>query len=141
MLGIVNGTTNYILTRMGEEGAEFADVLADAQALGYAEADPTADVEGHDAAQKAAIIAGLSFHTSVTAADVYCEGITGITKADVEAAADMGFVIKLLAIAEELRRRGLRAGAPHDGSAHPPAGLGPRGLQRGVRDRGVGRAR
>ena len=102
VLGIVNGTTNYILTRMGEEGADFADVLADAQQLGYAEADPTADVEGHDAAQKAAIIAGLSFHTSVTAADVYCEGITGITRADVQAADDMGFVIKLLAIAEEL---------------------------------------
>ena len=101
VLGIVNGTTNYILTRMGEEGAPFGAVLADAQALGYAEADPTADVEGLDAAAKAAIIAGLAFHTSVTAADVYCEGITGITPVDVAAASDMGFVIKLLAIAEE----------------------------------------
>ncbi len=102
VLGIVNGTTNYILTKMGEEGADFDAVLADAQALGYAEADPTADVGGHDAAAKAAIIAGLAFHTSVTAADVYCEGITSITSADVAAANDMGFVIKLLAIAEEL---------------------------------------
>jgi homoserine dehydrogenase len=102
VLGIVNGTTNYILTKMTEEGADYATVLADAQALGYAEADPTADVGGHDAAAKAAIIAGLAFHTSVTAADVYCEGITGITAADVSAARDMGFVIKLLAIAEQL---------------------------------------
>ncbi len=102
VLGIVNGTTNYILTRMAEEGAAFDDVLADAQALGFAEADPTADVGGHDAAAKAAIIAGLSFHTWVTAADVYCEGITAVTAADVAAAADMGYVIKLLAIAEEL---------------------------------------
>jgi homoserine dehydrogenase len=102
VLGIVNGTTNYILTKMTEEGADYATVLADAQALGYAEADPTADVGGHDAAAKAAIIAGLAFHTSVTAADVYCEGITGISSADVAAARDMGFVIKLLAIAEQL---------------------------------------
>jgi homoserine dehydrogenase len=102
VLGIVNGTTNYILTKMDEEGADYATVLADAQALGYAEADPTADVAGHDAAAKAAILAGLAFHTSVTAADVYCEGIAGITGADVAAAHDMGFVIKLLAIAEEL---------------------------------------
>lgn len=102
VLGIVNGTTNYILTKMTEEGADYASVLADAQALGYAEADPTADVGGHDAAAKAAILAGLAFHTSITAADVYCEGITEITDADVAAARDMGFVIKLLAIAEEL---------------------------------------
>lgn len=102
VLGIVNGTTNYILTRMTEEGAAFDAVLADAQALGYAEADPTADVAGHDAAAKAAILAGLAFHTSVTASDVHCEGITSITQADVAAARDMGLVIKLLAIAEEL---------------------------------------
>ncbi len=102
VLGIVNGTTNYILTKMAEEGADYASVLADAQALGYAEADPTADVAGYDAAAKAAIIAGLAFHTSVTAADVFCEGITGVTAADIEAAREMGFVIKLLAIAEQL---------------------------------------
>jgi len=100
VLGIVNGTTNYILTRMDEEGADYAAVLADAQRLGYAEADPTADVGGLDAAAKAAILASLAFHTRVTGADVYCEGITEVTGADVAAARDMGFVIKLLAIAD-----------------------------------------
>ena len=100
VMGIVNGTTNYILTRMDEEGADYADVLADAQALGYAEADPTADVAGHDAAAKAAILASLAFHTRVTLADVSCEGIENVTAADVAAAREMGFVIKLLAIAD-----------------------------------------
>lgn len=100
VLGIVNGTTNFILTKMDEEGADYQAVLAEAQALGYAEADPTADVGGHDAAAKAAIIAGLAFHTAITADDVYCEGITGVTAEDVVAARDLGFVIKLLAIAE-----------------------------------------
>lgn len=100
VMGIVNGTTNYILTRMDEEGADYADVLADAQALGYAEADPTADVAGHDAAAKAAILASLAFHTRVTLADVSCEGIEHVTAADVAAAREMGFVIKLLAIAD-----------------------------------------
>ncbi len=100
VLGIVNGTTNYILTRMDEEGAAYADVLADAQALGYAEADPTADVEGHDAAAKAAILAELAFHTRVTLDDVHCEGISNVTADDIRAARDMGFVIKLLAVAE-----------------------------------------
>ena len=76
VLGIVNGTTNYILTRMDETGATFDDALAEAQALGYAEADPTADVEGYDAAAKAAILAGIAFHTRVTIDDVYREGIT-----------------------------------------------------------------
>ncbi len=100
VMGIVNGTTNYILTRMDEEGADYADVLADAQALGYAEADPTADVAGLDAAAKAAILASLAFHTRVTLDDVSCEGIENVTAADVAAARDMGFVIKLLAIAD-----------------------------------------
>lgn len=100
VLGIVNGTTNFILSKMDEEGADYADVLAEAQALGYAEADPTADVEGLDAAAKAAILAELAFHTRVTAADVSCEGISKVTAADVQAARDMGFVIKLLAVAE-----------------------------------------
>ena len=86
VLGIVNGTTNYILTRMDETGAGFAEALAEAQALGYAEADPTADVEGFDAAAKAAILAALAFHTRVTAADVYREGITEVTAADVACA-------------------------------------------------------
>ena len=100
VLGIVNGTTNYILTKMDEEGLPYAEVLREAQALGYAEADPTADVEGHDAAAKAAILASLAFHTRVTIDDVYCEGISKVTAADMHAAHDMGFVIKLLAIAE-----------------------------------------
>ncbi len=100
VMGIINGTTNYILTKMHESGSSFKDALAEAQALGYAEADPTADVEGFDAAAKAAILAGLSFHSVVTDEDVYREGITGITAEDVKVAKEMGFVIKLLAIAE-----------------------------------------
>ena len=100
VMGIVNGTTNYILTRMDEEGADYADVLADAQALGYAEADPTADVGGLDAAAKAAILASLAFHTRVTLSDVACEGIQNVSAEDVAAAREMGFVIKLLAIAD-----------------------------------------
>ena len=100
VMGIVNGTTNYILTKMDEEGSAFADVLKEAQALGFAEADPTADIEGHDAAAKAAILAGLAFHTRVTSKDVYCEGISKISARDVAVARDMDHVIKLLAIAE-----------------------------------------
>jgi homoserine dehydrogenase len=100
ILGIVNGTTNFILTKMDEEGSDYAEVLKEAQALGYAEADPTADVEGHDAAAKAAILASLAFHTRVTIDDVYCEGISKVTAADIKAAKDMGFVVKLLAVAE-----------------------------------------
>ncbi len=100
VLGIVNGTTNYILTRMDETGAGFEEALEEATALGYAEADPTADIEGFDAAAKAAILAGLAFHTRVTAADVHREGITEVTAADVASAKDMGCVVKLLAICE-----------------------------------------
>lgn len=100
VLGIVNGTCNYILTRMTETGAGFADALDEATALGYAEADPTADVEGFDAAAKAAILATLAFHTRITAADVHREGIAEITAADVASAREMGCVVKLLAIAE-----------------------------------------
>jgi len=100
VLGIVNGTTNFILTKMDEEGAGYADVLAEAQALGFAEADPTADVEGYDAAAKAAILASLAFHTRVRLDDVHREGIVGVTVEDIAAARDMGFVIKLLAVAE-----------------------------------------
>ena len=100
LMGIVNGTTNYILTKMHEDDREFADVLKEAQALGYAEADPTADVEGFDAAAKAAILSGLAFHTRVTADDVYREGISKITLEDVKIAKSMDHVIKLLAIAE-----------------------------------------
>jgi len=100
LMGIVNGTTNYILTKMHEDSREFADVLKEAQALGYAEADPTADIEGFDAAAKAAILSGLAFHTRVTVDDVYREGITKITLEDVNIAKSMDHVIKLLAIAE-----------------------------------------
>jgi len=100
VIGIVNGTTNFVLTRMDETGAGFAEALDEATALGYAEADPTADVEGFDAAAKAAILAGLAFHTRVTAADVHREGISEVTSADVAAARSMGCVVKLLAIAE-----------------------------------------
>ncbi len=100
VLGIVNGTTNFILDRMDSTGAGFADALDEATALGYAEADPTADIEGFDAAAKAAILAGLAFHTKVTAADVYREGITEVTAADVASARELNSVVKLLAICE-----------------------------------------
>lgn len=100
VMGIVNGTTNYILTKMDEEGRAFDEVLKEAQSLGYAEADPTADIEGFDAASKAAIIAGLAFHSRVSVDDVYREGISSITADDVAVAKTMNHVIKLLAIAE-----------------------------------------
>ena len=100
VMGIVNGTTNYILSRMHESGAGFEDALEEAQALGYAEADPTADVDGFDAAAKAAILAGLAFHTRVTAADVYREGISEVSANDIASATEMNGVVKLLAIAE-----------------------------------------
>ena len=101
VLGIVNGTTNYILTRMDETGAGFGEALDEATELGYAEADPSADIEGFDAAAKAAILAGLAFHTRVTTADVHREGITELTAGDIAAARQMGCVVKLLAIAEQ----------------------------------------
>jgi homoserine dehydrogenase len=100
VMGIVNGTTNYILSRMDESGAGFEEALEEAQALGYAEADPSADIDGFDAAAKAAILAGLAFHTRVVAADVHREGISDVTAGDVASARDMGAVVKLLAIAE-----------------------------------------
>ncbi|MHC5676213.1 homoserine dehydrogenase [Nostoc sp.] len=98
--GIVNGTTNYILTRMQTEGSNFSDVLADAQRLGYAEADPTADVEGLDAADKIAILASLGFGGRINLQDVYTEGIRQVSKTDIAYAEKLGFVIKLLAIAK-----------------------------------------
>ncbi len=124
VLGIVNGTTNYILDRMDTSGAGFADALEEAQALGYAEPDPTADIEGFDAAAKAAILAGLAFHTGVTAADVYREGITGVTAADIASARELGHVVKLLAICE--RRDGgvsVRAHPAMIPRTHPLAGV------------------
>lgn len=102
VMGIVNGTTNFILDAMDSTGAEFSDALAEATRLGYAEADPTADIEGHDAAAKGAILASLAFHTRYALEDVHCEGITGVTATDIAAAKDAGYVIKLLAIAEKL---------------------------------------
>ena len=100
VLGIVNGTTNFILDRMDSSGAGFAESLEEAQALGYAEADPTADVEGFDAAAKAAILASLAFHTPVTAADVHREGITEVSATDILSARGLGRVVKLLAICD-----------------------------------------
>ncbi|HST49809.1 homoserine dehydrogenase [Jatrophihabitans sp.] len=100
VIGIVNGTTNFILSRMAASGAGFSEALAEATALGYAEADPSADVDGFDAAAKAAILAGLAFHTRVTAADVHREGISEVSAADVASAAAMDCTVKLLAICE-----------------------------------------
>lgn len=101
VVGILNGTTNYILTRMAEEGADYAEVLADAQRLGYAEADPTADVGGHDAAAKCAILASLAFDTTVHGEDVFREGIESVSADDIRTADRLGYVIKLVGIASE----------------------------------------
>jgi len=105
VMGIVNGTTNYILTRMADEGGDFSTILADAQRLGYAEANPSSDVEGIDAGRKTAILSTLAFHSAVTLDDVYIEGITGITREDILFAAQMDFVVKLLAICKEVDGR------------------------------------
>ena len=124
VMGIVNGTTNFVLTRMDETGAGFAEALDEATALGYAEADPTADVEGFDAAAKAAILASLAFHTRVTAADVHREGITEVTAADVASAQAMGCVVKLLAIAErEGNAVGVRVHPAMIPRSHPLGGV------------------
>ncbi len=101
IMGIVNGTTNFILTKMSQEGKNFADILAEAQSLGYAEADPTSDVGGHDAARKMAILASIAFNTRVTDASVFAEGITKITAADIAYAQELGYAIKLLGITKE----------------------------------------
>src|ERR671930_963421 len=102
VLGIVNGTTNYVLWRMASTGAGYEEALAEATELGYAEPDPSADVEGFDAAAKCAILASLAFNTRVVAGDVYREGITDVTAADIAAASRMGYTVKLLAIAEQV---------------------------------------
>jgi homoserine dehydrogenase len=99
VMGIVNGTTNYILDKMTTESLTFGEALTQAQELGYAEADPTADIEGYDAAAKASILASLAFHTEVAGGDVHREGITALTTDDIAAAASLGYVIKLLAVA------------------------------------------
>jgi len=102
VMGIVNGTTNYMLTSMSEEGSEYATALAEAQALGYAEADPRADVEGYDARAKAAILAGIAFDADVVPSDVYTEGITAIGASDIAFAHKLGYEVKLLAVAERV---------------------------------------
>src|SRR3954470_6390014 len=119
VLGIVNGTTNFILDKMDTTGAGFDEALEEAQELGYAEADPTADVEGFDAAAKAAILASLAFHSRVTAADVHREGITDVTAADIASAAEMGSVVKLLAIAELVDAGGAEGGSGVSVRVHP----------------------
>ncbi|GGS95811.1 homoserine dehydrogenase [Nonomuraea spiralis] len=126
VLGIVNGTTNYILDKMDTTGASFTDALEEAQTLGYAEADPTADVEGFDAAAKAAILAGLAFHSRVTADKVHREGITDITATDVASAKAMGYVIKLLAIcqrSDDGHSFGVRVHPAMIPRTHPLAGV------------------
>jgi homoserine dehydrogenase len=123
VMGIVNGTTNYILTRMSEEGASYADALAEAQGLGYAEADPTADVEGYDAGAKAAIIASIAFGVNVVSGDVYHEGISKVTADDITFAHRLGYEVKLLAIAEQdaAGRVGVRVHPAMLPKAHPLA--------------------
>lgn len=100
MMGIINGTTNYILTKMTNEGGSYSDILKEAQRLGYAEADPTADVEGYDAAYKLSILSSLAFHTKVPFSKIYREGITKITSKDIQYGKQLGYVLKLLAIAK-----------------------------------------
>ena len=109
VMGIVNGTTNFILDRMESTGADFQDALAEATALGYAEADPTADIEGFDAASKAAILASLAFHSEVAVEKVHREGITTVTAAQIDAARQAGYAVKLLAICERISETGLVA--------------------------------
>jgi len=124
VIGILNGTTNYILTKMSEEGRQFEEVLAEAQKLGYAESDPTADVEGLDAARKIAILSSIAFNSRVTVSDVYAEGISKITPSDIQYAKNLGYVIKLLAVAKEseagIQTRVHPAFIPKD---HPLAGV------------------
>lgn len=124
VVGILNGTTNYILTQMTEEQMPYAQALAEAQALGYAEADPAADVDGHDAAAKTAIIASLAFDTAVHGDDVYREGITAVTPADIEVAQQLGYVVKLLGIASEIDGRiGVRVHPTFLPASHALAGV------------------
>ncbi len=130
VMGIVNGTTNFILSRMDSTGAGFDEALAEATALGYAEADPTADVDGYDAAAKAAILAGLAFHTRVTMSDVHREGIGDVTAADIASAKAIDCTVKLLAICERVQtadgteRVSVRTHPAMIPRAHPLAGVG-----------------
>jgi len=130
VMGIVNGTTNYILSRMDETGASFGEALEEATELGYAEADPTADVDGFDAGAKAAILAGLAFHTRVAASDVHREGIADVTASDVASAKEMGYTVKLLAICDRVTDAdgaesiGVRVHPAMIPLSHPLAGVG-----------------
>jgi len=126
VMGIVNGTTNFILTKMTDEGADYSAALSEAQRLGFAERDPTADVEGFDAGAKAAIIASIAFGARVVAGDVYHEGISGVTAADIAIARRLGYVVKLLAIAEKINDTGTIAVRVHPAmvpSEHPLASV------------------
>jgi len=127
VMGIVNGTTNFILTKMAEEGSAYGDALAEAQELGFAERDPTADVEGFDAGAKAAIMASIAFGSRVVAGDVYHEGISNVTAADIEFAKRLGYQIKLLAIAEMFddgqREIGVRVHPAMVPDSHPLASV------------------
>jgi homoserine dehydrogenase len=124
VVGILNGTTNFILTRMTEQGEDFADVLADAQAAGYAEADPSADVDGHDAAAKTAILATLAFDVAVHADDVYREGIRDVNPADLRVAARLGYVIKPIGVANVVDGRvGVRVHPAMLPAGHPLASV------------------
>ncbi len=124
VVGILNGTTNYILTRMTEDGEDFAEVLADAQAAGYAEADPSADVDGHDAAAKTAILATLAFDVAVHADDVYREGIRQVSAADLRVASRLGYVIKLIGVANVVDGRvGVRVHPAMLPADHPLASV------------------
>ncbi len=119
VMGIVNGTTNYILTQMTEQGASYEAALAEAQRLGFAEADPTADVEGYDAAAKCAILASIAFGVKVVVGDVHHEGISGITATDIRYADRKGYTIKLLAVAERLAPAGSELGTEISARVHP----------------------
>ena len=153
-MGIVNGTTNFILTTMSEHNLSYTQALAEAQRLGFAERDPTADVGGHDAAAKAAILAGLAFRCDVVADEVPRQGIGDIDPVDIEFAGRLGYVVKLLAVAERFdhepdrrrsqreavsRTRDLGPGAPRHGPGHPSARGGAGVVQRRVRRRRGGR--
>jgi len=125
IVGIMNGTTNFILTKMAQEGADFADVLREAQQAGYAEADPTADVEGYDVAYKLSILASIAFNSQFSYEDIYFEGITNVAPEDIAIASDMGYVIKLVAIGVERQdgRVELRVHPAMIPEAHPLANV------------------
>ncbi len=135
VMGIVNGTTNYMLSRMADDGLDYDAALAEAQDLGYAEADPTADVDGLDAAAKIAILASIAFNSRVVMDQVPAEGIRDLTPVDIAYADEMGYVIKLLAIATTGERLGRGSRPPDDDRQEPSACQRGRRLQRDLRRR------